>query len=205
MAGARDEGEASSPRSAMMNRLPNLLTFSRIAAIPVVALLIPVGTVAADALALAAYVLACLTDYLDGYLARAWNLQSSMGRFLDPIADKLLVATVLLVLVGVGRISGLAMVPAAVILCRELLVSGLREFLAEAKVEVPVRGLAKWKTAIQMTAIGFIVAGTAGPAFGRFAATEVGVWGLWIAAGLTVVTGYDYVRAGIEHIDRGRP
>ncbi|MSO54801.1 MAG: CDP-diacylglycerol--glycerol-3-phosphate 3-phosphatidyltransferase [Rhodospirillales bacterium] len=192
----------------MLKRLPNLLTFSRIAAIPVVGGLLLLDSYNADALALAAYVLACITDYLDGYLARAWSLQSRMGRFLDPVADKLLVVTVLLMLVGVDRIAGLDIAAAAIILCRELLISGLREFLADVKIQVPVTRLAKWKTGIQMVAIGFLVAGVAGPTFGTVTSVDIGLVGLWIAAALTVFTGYDYVRAGLAHIagsDDGAP
>src|SRR3989338_2507013 len=112
----------------MLTKLPNILTFSRIIAIPVlVALLLFVDDPLGSWLAFAAYTFACVTDFFDGYLARAWHQQSAFGRFLDPIADKLLVASVLLVLVGIHRFSGLTVLPAAVILCREILVSGLRE------------------------------------------------------------------------------
>ncbi len=151
-------------------------------------------------LAFAAYTFACITDFFDGYLARAWHQQSAFGRFLDPMADKLLVAGVLLVLVGIDRFSGLTVLPAAVILCREILVSGLREFLAEVQVSVPVTTLAKSKTFIQMLALGFLLVGPSGPDFGPLTTTEIGVWGLWGAAILTLVTGYDYLRAGLRHI-----
>jgi len=185
----------------MLFNLPNILTFSRILAIPVIiGLLLFVEDPLGSWLAFSAYTYACLTDFFDGYVARAWHLQSAFGRFLDPIADKLLIASVLLMLVGIDRFSGLTVLPAAVILCREILVSGLREFLAEVPVRVPVTTLAKWKTTIQMLALGFLLVGPVGPDFGPLTTTEVGVWGLWGAAILTLVTGYDYLIAGLRHI-----
>ena len=146
------------------------------------------------------YFPACITDFFDGYLARAWSQQSAFGRFLDPIADKLLVAALLTMLVGIGTIEGMTVLAAVVIMCREILVSGLREFLAEARVGVPVSLLAKWKTTMQMLALGFLIVGAAGPEFGPMNTTEIGIYGLWGAAILTLVTGYDYLRAGIRHI-----
>ncbi|HJO68467.1 MAG TPA: CDP-diacylglycerol--glycerol-3-phosphate 3-phosphatidyltransferase [Rhodospirillales bacterium] len=186
----------------MLTKLPNVLTFSRIAAIPVLIGLIFVDSYLCNWLALGVYTLACVTDFLDGYVARALEQQSRVGRFLDPMADKLLVASVLLVLVGVDRINGLAILPALVILCRELLVSGLREFLAEVRVSVPVSRLAKWKTVLQMVAIGFLVVGSSGPDLIGFAPRDIGVIGLWVAATLTLITGYDYLRAGLKHMTR---
>ena len=130
--------------------IPNILTVSRIGAIPVVIGFLYLDTEAGNWLAFAAYTYACITDFFDGYLARAWHQQSAFGRFLDPIADKLLVAGILLMLVGAQTISSIHVLPAAIILCREILVSGLREFLAQAQVSMPVSLLAKWKTTIQM-------------------------------------------------------
>lgn len=185
----------------MLTKLPNILTFSRIVAIPVlVCLLLFVNDPLGSWLALAAYTIACVTDFFDGYLARAWSQQSAFGRFLDPIADKLLVASVLLMLVGIDRIAGLTVLPAAVILCREIVVSGLREFLAQVRVRVPVTTLAKWKTGIQMTTLGFLLVGPSGPDFGPLSTTQIGVIGLWGAAGLTLITGYDYLLAGLRTI-----
>lgn len=184
----------------MMNRLPNVLTFSRIAAIPIVVGLLFIGTDMGNWAALGVYTAAGITDFLDGYLARAWEQQSSLGRFLDPIADKLFVAAIILILVGIDRITGVALFPAVVILCREILVSGLREFLAEVRVGVPVNRLAKWKTTIQMVAIGFLVTADAGPEFGPLTTIDIGLYGLWAAAILTLVTGFDYLRAGLKHI-----
>ena len=184
----------------METNLPNALTVSRILATPVICLLLFLGTALGSWLALAVWVYACLTDFLDGYLARSWQQQSSFGRMLDPIADKLLVASVLLVLVGVDRLSGASILPAAIILCREILVSGLREFLAQLQVSVPVTRLSKWKTTIQMVAIGFLVIGDAGAKVGPLDPLDIGVVGLWGAAALTLVTGYDYLRAGLHHV-----
>jgi len=190
----------------LIANLPNSLTVSRIVAIPVVCALMWVTAPWGSWLALAVYVAACITDFLDGYLARSRQQVSSIGRFLDPIADKLLVASVLLVLVGLDRIAGIHILAAGVILCREILVSGLREHLAQTRIRVPVSRLAKWKTTLQMVAIGFLVVGDAGPAFGPLSTNDLGVVGLWGAALLTLVTGYDYLRAGIAHMgDEDRP
>ena len=186
----------------MVFNVPNILTVSRIVIIPVVLAFIWWDGVWGNWLAFAAYTYACVTDFFDGYLARAWHQQSAFGRFLDPIADKLLVAGVLFMLVGVESVSGVHILPAAVILCREILVSGLREFLAEARVGLPVSLLAKWKTTIQMLALGFLIVGHVGPDFGFATTWEIGMYGLWIAALITIVTGYDYLRAGLKHIQQ---
>jgi cardiolipin synthase len=184
----------------MVLNIPNILTVSRIIAIPVVLLFIYWGGESGNWLALAAYTYACITDFFDGYLARAWHQQSAFGRFLDPIADKLLVAGVLFMLVGVKTIEAVHILPAAIILSREILVSGLREFLAEARVGLPVSLLAKWKTTIQMLALGFLIVGQVGPDFGFATTWEIGIAGLWVAAVITLITGYDYLRAGLKHI-----
>ncbi len=141
---------------------------------------------------------AALTDWLDGHVARRWSQQSELGRFLDPIADKLLVSATLLMLTAFERLPAGALLPALVILCREILVSGLREYLAELRVGLPVSRLAKWKTAIQMTAIGFLIVGNAGPAL--IPVEQIGAVLLWAAGLLTLVTGYDYLRAGLSHM-----
>ncbi|HZS85340.1 MAG TPA: CDP-diacylglycerol--glycerol-3-phosphate 3-phosphatidyltransferase [Stellaceae bacterium] len=183
----------------MLTKLPNLLTFSRIAVIPllVATFYMPAGY--AHWLACALFIAAGVTDWLDGHFARRWKQQSEIGRFLDPIADKLLVAAALFMLAASQRISQWAILPALVILAREILVSGLREYLAGLRVRVPVSKLAKWKTAIQMTAIGFLLVGEAGPAF--IPVQGVGEALLWLAALLTLVTGYDYLRAGLRHMN----
>lgn len=188
----------------MEANLPNALTVSRILATPVVCLLLFLGSELGSWLALAVWIYACVTDFLDGWLARTWQQQSTFGRMLDPIADKLLVSSVLLVLVGVDRLSGASILPAAIILCREILVSGLREFLAQLQVRVPVTQLSKWKTTLQMVAIGFLVVGEAGPHVGPIGSVEIGVYGLWAAAALTLVTGYDYLRASLNHVAADR-
>jgi len=180
--------------------LPNILTLSRIVAIPVVVAFMFMDPPLGNWLAFSVYTYACITDFFDGYLARAWSQQSTFGRFLDPIADKLLIVAVLMMLAGFGPTSGIHILPALVILCREILVSGLREFLADARVSVPVTLLAKWKTTIQMLALGFLIVDQAGPDFGPLSTTDIGLIGLWGAAILTLVTGYDYLRAGLGHI-----
>ena len=149
--------------------------------------------------ALAVFVVAAITDFFDGYLARLWSLQSSLGRMLDPIADKLIVAAVLLMLAADGTIYGAHLWATLIILSREILVSGLREFLAQLQVSVPVTQLAKYKTAIQMIAIGFLIAGTAGDKVLPYN-SQIGLVGLWIAATLTLYTGYDYFRAGLKYL-----
>jgi cardiolipin synthase len=151
--------------------------------------------------ALAIFIAASVTDYLDGYLARAWQQTSNIGRMLDPIADKLLVATCLLLLAADTdrTIAGWSLWAAIIILCREILVSGLREYLAALKVSVPVTQLAKWKTAIQMVAIAFLLLGPAGDKMVPYW-TQIGIFLLWVSAIVTLYTGYDYFRAGAKHI-----
>lgn len=178
----------------MFSNPPNLLTVSRIVAIPamVAAFYIPgdFGKWATCAI----FGVAAITDFVDGYLARSLSMQSRLGRMLDPIADKLLVGAAILMLVHFDRSP---ILPALVILCREILVSGLREFLAEVRVGLPVSRLAKWKTGVQMIAIAFLLAGTAAPWW--LFADQVGWYGLWLAAGLTVLTGLDYLVVGLRH------
>ncbi len=181
-----------------LTSLPNLLTLSRILAIPLVVATFYVSGDYARWFGCALFAAAGLTDWLDGHMARRWEQQSELGRFLDPIADKLLVAATLLMLTATGRLSSGAVLPALVILCREILVSGLREYLAGLSVGLPVSRLAKWKTAIQMVAIGFLIVGDAGPSFLPVAA--IGETLLWVAALLTLMTGYDYLHAGLSHM-----
>ena len=181
-----------------MTSLPNMLTLSRIGIIPLLILLFYLDRPLASWGALALFAIAGITDYFDGYFARHRKQVSAFGRFLDPIADKLLVAAVLLMLVATQRVAGLVVLPALVILCREILVSGLREYLAEIRVPMPVSKMAKWKTAIQMVALGFLIVGEAGPA--AIPVQEIGIAGLWIAGLLTLVTGYDYLQRGLRHM-----
>ncbi|MAF49860.1 MAG: CDP-diacylglycerol--glycerol-3-phosphate 3-phosphatidyltransferase [Rhodospirillales bacterium] len=186
----------------MLTKLPNILTLSRIGAIPLLIVTFYLREPVGNWLGLAILAFAGITDFFDGYFARAWQQQSFFGKFLDPIADKLLVSALLLMLVAFDRVPGIAVLPAVVILCRELLVSGLREFLAEIRVGVPVSRLAQWKTTLQMLMLGFLLVGPAGPDFGPLSTTDIGVIGLWIAAILTLITGYDYLRAGIRHVEK---
>lgn len=181
----------------MLTSTPNLLTVSRIVCIPVLVALFYVQGDWARYLACAVFVLAATTDYVDGYLARSWQQQSLLGRWLDPVADKLLVGSAILMLVGFERAP---LLPSLIILLREILVSGLREYLAEVSVGLPVSRLAKWKTAVQMVALSFLLVGTAGPDW--LPVEQVGWWGLWLAALLTLVTGWDYLRAGLRHMLR---
>lgn len=175
--------------------LPNWLTYFRIAVIPAVIVTFYMKGNTGYMLTAGLFAVASLTDWLDGYLARAWEAQSSIGRFLDPIADKLLVATCLLLLVSESRAG---IIPSIAIVCREILVSGLREFLAEIRVSVPVSRLAKWKTGVQMVAIFLLLLGGAGPAWMN--APVLGDGMLWLAALLTLVTGYAYLQTGWKHL-----
>ena len=186
--------------------LPNMLTYARIVAVPLIVLCFFLeGRLQSSDFArwsaLAIFAAASITDYFDGYLARAWQQTSNIGRMLDPIADKLLVSTCLLLLAADTdrTIAGWSLWAAIIILCREILVSGLREYLADLKVSLPVTRLAKFKTTIQMVSIAVLLAG---PALDKIIsyATETGIVLLWISAVVTLYTGYDYFRAGVKHI-----
>ena len=183
-----------------MLTLPNLLTLSRILAVPLlVAFLWWPQWEFGYAVAFVLYCLMGVTDYFDGYLARAQGAVSRLGIFLDPIADKIMVAAVILMLVGTHDIGGIHLIAALVILLREIAVSGLREFLAQLRVSVPVSRLAKWKTTLQLVALGALILAGAFPG-----APWIGVAGLialWGAAALTLVTGWDYLRVGLKHMD----
>jgi cardiolipin synthase len=183
-----------------MLTLPNLLTLSRIVALPLLVGLLwwPQWT-PGYGIAFGLYVLMGITDYFDGYLARASGTVSRLGVFLDPIADKIMVAAVILMLVRTGDIAGVHVVAALVILLREIAVSGLREFLAQVQVSVPVSRLAKWKTTLQLVALGALILGGATPHAPWIA--QVGIAALWGAAALTLVTGWDYLRVGLKHMD----
>src|SRR6185437_10226578 len=187
----------------MLTKLPNLLTLSRIAVIPLMVATFYLPDFYSQWLACALFAAAGVTDYLDGHFARLWKQQSEIGRFLDPIADKLLVGAALFMLAAFARISSAAILPALVILSREILVSGLREYLAGLRVRVPVSRLAKWKTGIQMGAIGVLLVGDAGPS--GLPLIVIGELMLWAAAVLTIITGYDYLRAGLTHINDEEP
>jgi cardiolipin synthase len=184
--------------------IPNLLTYGRIAAVPIVVACLYWQSILQGGLwlrwvALAIFVAAGITDILDGYFARSLGQQSTFGRMLDPIADKLLVSSCLLMLAADETIKGWSLWAAIVILCREILVSGLREYLAELRVSVPVTRLAKWKTTAQLVAIGFLLAGEAGDRIIPVV-TLTGLTLLWVSAIVTLYTGYDYFRAGVRHL-----
>ncbi len=181
----------------------NILTLSRIVAIPLVVACFWLERGWAQWLSMILFVAAGVTDWFDGYFARRYHQISRLGRFLDPIADKLLVAAALVMLVAGNNapLRGVHVLAALIILAREILVSGLREFLAELRVGLPVSALAKWKTAVQMAAIALLLVGDAAAPF----ITTLGLWFIWIAAGLTLVTGYDYLRTGLRHMAEDAP
>ena len=188
-----------------MLTLPNLLTLSRILAVPILVFLLWRPSPVDYAVTFVLYCIMGVTDYFDGYLARAQGQISRLGQFLDPIADKIMIAAVLVMLISsrkanpVPEIEGFHIIAALVILLREIFVSGLREFLAPLNVSMPVSQLAKWKTAFQMIALGALILGGAVPEMPWV--HQVGLFSLWVAAALTMITGYDYLRAGIRHMD----
>ncbi len=185
--------------------LPNLLTLSRIFAVPMLVFLLWRPTPIDYAITFVLYCVVGITDYFDGYLARAQQSISRLGQFLDPIADKIVVAAVLVMLISSRKanptpeIEGLHIIAALVILLREIIVSGLREFLAPLNVSMPVSQMAKWKTTFQFIALGALILGGALP--DQPWVHLVGLGSLWLAAALTLVTGYDYLRIGMKHLD----
>ncbi|MCI0753003.1 CDP-diacylglycerol--glycerol-3-phosphate 3-phosphatidyltransferase [Teichococcus vastitatis] len=188
----------------MPTDLPNILTLSRIAAVPLLVLLAALRLPWADVAACAVFSIAAITDYFDGKIARDRQLVSAFGRMLDPIADKLLVAAALMLLAGLARLSLWGLLPAIVIMLREILVSGLREYLAGLSVGLPVTRLAKWKTGVQMTALGVLLAGDSGAAVLGLSFLPISALGellLWLAATLTLLTGWDYLTAGLRHAE----
>jgi len=189
-----------------MLTLPNLLTLSRIFAVPILVFLLWQPRPFDYAITFALYCVVGITDYFDGYLARAQGQISKLGQFLDPIADKIMVAAVIVMLMASRKANGeppilqdFNIIPALIILLREIIVSGLREYLAELRVGMPVSQLAKWKTTIQLVALGALILGGAMPHEGWV--HLVGIACLWAAAGLTLFTGYDYLRIGLKHMD----
>jgi cardiolipin synthase len=192
----------------MPMNLPNLLTLSRIAAIPLLVALVVWRTPAGDLLACILFTMAGITDWLDGRIARQRKQHSDLGRMLDPIADKLLVGATLMVLAGTSRLSLLGLYPAIIIMCREILVSGLREYLAGLRVGLPVTRLAKWKTGLQMVSLGMLLAGDDGArlvGLGALHVTALGGAALFMAAALTLITGWDYLLAGLHHVTPRAP
>jgi cardiolipin synthase len=186
----------------MLTDLPNVLTLSRIAAIPIIAAMTALHTATGDLIACIVFGIAGITDYLDGRLARDRSQTSDVGRMLDPIADKLLVGAALMLLAAHGRLSTWGLYPAIIILLREILVSGLREYLAGLRVGLPVTTLAKWKTGFQMGALGTLLAGDDAAVILHLSflpVARIGEAMLWVAAILTLVTGWDYLKAGLRH------
>jgi CDP-diacylglycerol--glycerol-3-phosphate 3-phosphatidyltransferase len=189
-----------------MLSIPNLLTLSRIFAVPILVFLLWRPAALDYAITFVLYCIVGITDYFDGYLARAQGQISKVGQFLDPIADKIMVAAVIIMLMASRKADGdppiiqdLNVIPALIILLREIIVSGLREFLADLKVSVPVSRLAKWKTTFQLVALGALILGGALPA--QAWVHLVGVFSLWAAAALTLITGWDYLRVGLRHME----
>lgn len=186
--------------------LPNLLTLSRIFAVPMLVFLLWRPAPVDYAITFVLYCIVAITDYFDGYLARAWGSISKLGQFLDPIADKIMVAAVIVMLMASRKADGnppviqdVSIIPALIILLREIIVSGLREFLAELRVGMPVSALAKWKTTLQLVALGALILGGALPHAPWV--HVAGIVSLWLAAALTLATGYDYLRIGLKHMD----
>ena len=182
----------------MLNSLPNILTVSRILAIPAICAAFYLPGAWSAWVPLVLFAAAGITDWFDGYLARKWGQMSDLGRFLDPVADKLLVAAVILMLIAFERIDRITCLAAVVIMCREVTVTGLREFLVELRVKVPVSRLAKWKTTVQLIALGILIVGDHGPEI--LHVRLVGEIGLWVAAVLTLYTGWDYLQTGLRHM-----
>lgn len=180
----------------MLKTLPNALTLFRILLIPVLVGLFYIEQPFSFITAAILFIIACITDYLDGVVARATHQITSFGQFLDPLADKLLIAATLVMLIGFDRIQGLSLIPAVIILCREILVSGLREVLGSLQVPLPVTRLAKWKTTIQMIGLGLLILGDTLPGL---PGEDVGLVALWSAGLLTLITGYDYLKESLKH------
>ena len=186
----------------MKIKIPNILTIGRIILVPIFVITFYIPGFLGDLIPFFIFLLASFTDFLDGLLARLYKEESKLGELLDPIADKIIVATALVLLVMNDIISNYEVIAAIIILTREILISGLREFLAKAKVSMPVTGLAKFKTFIQMFAIAILLTGESGNSLvniGDYNAHSFGIVLLWIAAFLTLYTGYDYIKKGIDH------
>ena len=188
----------------MKLQIPNTLTIGRIILVPIFVITFYIPGFLGDLIPFFIFILASFTDFLDGLLARLYKEESKLGELLDPIADKIMVAAALVLLVMSGTIQHYEVIAAIIILTREILISGLREFLAKSKVSMPVTGLAKFKTFIQMFAIAILLTGESGNRvvnFQDYNAHSIGIILLWMSAFLTLYTGYDYVKKGIDHID----
>lgn len=178
-----------------MFNLPNILTLFRLGLLPFIVLLLFIPASWAAAVALTLYVLGAITDWLDGYLARKHDQVTEFGTFMDPISDKIFVATIMLMLVATDRIIGIWVILVIAILIREFMVSGLREYLGPKGIKVPVSELAKWKTAAQMVATGLLIIGPY-----MFGGIFLGVTALIAATAITLYTGWDYLKIGYEHM-----
>ena len=186
----------------MKLKIPNILTIGRIILVPIFVITFYLPGLLGDLIPLFIFLLASFTDFLDGLLARLYKEESKLGELLDPIADKIIVATALVLLVMNDTIRDYEVIAAIIILIREILISGLREFLAKSKISMPVTSLAKFKTFIQMFAIAILLTGESGNAivsFQNYNAHSIGIILLWLSAFLTLYTGYDYVKKGIDH------
>jgi len=186
----------------MLKKIPNILTIGRIIIVPFFVLAFYLPGLYGDLTAFALFVIASFTDFLDGMLARMMGEESKLGELLDPIADKIIVATALILLVMSGTIRHYEVIAAIIILTREILISGLREFLARGQIKLPVTNLAKLKTFLQMVAIALLLTGQTGNRilnFQDYNAQTIGIILLWLSAFLTLYTGYEYLRKGIDH------
>ena len=186
----------------MLKKIPNILTIGRIIIVPFFVLAFYLPGFYGDLTALMLFIIASFTDFLDGMLARMLGEESKLGELLDPIADKIIIAAALILLVMDGTIRHYEVIAAIIILTREILISGLREFLAEGKIKLPVSNLAKLKTFLQMISIGLLLSGETGNKiinFQDYNAQTIGIILLWLSAFLTLFTGYDYMRKGIDH------
>ena len=186
----------------MLRKIPNILTVGRILIVPFFVLAFYLPGFYGDLTALILFIVASFTDFLDGMLARLLGEESKLGELLDPIADKIIVATALILLVMDGTIRNYEVIAAIIILTREILISGLREFLAKGRIKLPVSNLAKLKTVLQMVSIGLLLSGETGNKiinFQDYNAQTIGIVLLWLSAALTLFTGYEYMRKGIDH------
>ena len=186
----------------MLKKIPNILTIGRIIIVPFFVLAFYLPGFYGDLTALVLFIIASFTDFLDGMLARMLGEESKLGELLDPIADKIIIAAALILLVMDGTIKNYEVIAAIIILTREILISGLREFLAKGKIKLPVSNLAKLKTILQMVSIALLLSGDTGNRilnFQDYNAQTIGIILLWLAAALTLFTGYEYMRKGIDH------
>lgn len=197
--GTPASGQAPQTHSAFKQSLPNLLTILRIVIVPLIIAAFYLPGDLANWTALVFFIIASVSDFFDGYFARLYGVESALGALLDPIADKFLVLASVIMLIALGYVSGWSVLVAIVILGREILVSGLREFLADHSIKMPVTRLAKWKTGVQMTSLGFLIAGPAGDKL-IYIASDIGIVTFWIAGIMTAITGAQYLQTAMRHL-----